>query len=154
MASRSRPTPTSGAGPDTITVVGLADLRRRLRKFDKQMDKDLRLALREPVVRARARAKQRAGRYNKSGLLQRSIGMVVTQKHLGIRIRSAKVPYAKAQEWGTSGKSTSKVKPKGTPIKIPRRENLWGAMVEYRSTMVRVVDEATEEAIRKAGFEK
>jgi phage gpG-like protein len=152
VALWSRLGPPPAAGPDpTVTVEGLADLRKRLRKYDKEIDKEARLVLRAPLVKARGRARQRASRYSKTGALERSIGLSLTQKQVAL---VARVPYAAAQEWGTSGKPTSRVKPKGTPIKIPRRENLWGAAMEYRSTMVRAVQDMAEEVAKKTSLDK
>lgn len=104
-----------------VRVEGLSDLRRVLRKVDKNLDRSVSQALRGVAAEVRQRARAKAP--VKSGALRRSIKYSV--RPMGASVYS-RLDYAPVHEFG------GRVRPKGTPIRVPRRRYIGRAVKESR----------------------
>lgn len=66
---------------------------------------------------------------------------------------SSGVPYARLQEWGSSGMPDSQVQPKGVPIKVRGSQMLGRAVYSQRDTVVSHVLWAFERVARRNSFD-
>src|SRR5688572_25988668 len=92
-----------------VNTKGLREFRRDLKRLDPQVDRELRVELREAVGKVIVQAATTAPRL--SGRLARSYRPFVTQRTAGVR---SQLPYAGVHEFGGT------ISPRGTPITIRR----------------------------------
>jgi len=139
-----RRTPRASRRTDlAIQVDGLREFQRALRSVSPTAEREFRTAVRNYGKRALDRAKRNTP--VRTGALKGSIKVSVTQREAALYSSS---PYAKAHEWGASGRSDSQVRPKGVPIEIPRSQMLGNAVYFYRNTfgyeLANLVDKSAE----------
>lgn len=148
--SSSRTGKTGGVkrSDQAVQIVGLARFRRDLSKIDKSLSKEINKYLRE--IGRSVRDSARAITPVDSGDLRKSIKHSVRAKEMSIFSDS---PYANAQEWGTSGKETSKVKPQGVPIKIRRRQMIGHAVFTRRHDIEEHIMDLVPHLARINGFD-
>lgn len=145
----------SGARTDlAIRTEGLGELRRGLKQIapeaNEQFTKELKGVATNIANIARRRTPQKSGR------LASKIKPSVTQREMAIYIPSqgkGGVPYARLQEWGSSGLPSSQVQPKGVPIKVRGSQMLGKAVYSQRDTIVRHVQWAFERVAKQNGFD-
>jgi hypothetical protein len=114
---------------------------------DRQFTKELKSVGKMVAGIARRRAP------HKSGRLSSKIKSSVTQREMALVIRSTDVPYARLQEWGSSGRPDSQVQPKGVPIKVRGSQMLGKAVYSQRSAIGRQITWAFERTAKKQGFD-
>lgn len=114
-------------GSLALRVQGLGDLRRVLRKANRDLDYGVTGGMRETAksVRARARANAPEGpaRDPHRGDLKRSLRYSVTTRRASVY---SNLVYAPVHEWGGT------IRPRGAPIEIPRRRFVGRAVAESR----------------------
>lgn len=131
-----------------IQVEGLAAFRRALKSVSPEAEKEFRTALR--TFGKRALTKARSNSPVRTGALQKSIKLSVTQREAALYSNS---PYARAHEWGTKGGANSQVRPRGVPIEIPRSQMLGNAVYFYRNTLGYELANLVDKSAEKYGIE-
>jgi hypothetical protein len=124
-----------------VRTEGLRDFRRDLKRMDPQLDKELRVELRDAVVKVTARAALLAPR--RTGALAKSYRPFVTQRQAGIR---SSLPYAPVIEYGGT------ISPRGTDIVIKRSEPVTRAVERETDEIVDAFGDAVERAADKTGW--
>lgn len=108
---------TAGApgGPSRpgVYLEGLTDLRRVLKRADKNLDRDLARSIREIGKGVQAEVRTEARRFADTGTLARSIRYSVRQKSASVYTN---LDYGPVHEWGGT------IRPRGVPIQIRRRQ--------------------------------
>jgi hypothetical protein len=124
-----------------VHTEGLRDFRRDLKHLDPQLDKELRVELREAVGKVTAQAALLAPR--RTGALARSYRPFVMQRSAGVRSR---LPYAPVIEYGGT------IRPRGVPILIQRSQPVTRAVERQTEQIVSEFADAVDRAARKAGW--
>lgn len=124
-----------------VTVTGLRELRKDLRRLpgqtNKELSGELKRAIGPVLVQARSLAPQRTGR------LAGSLKPFVLGTRVGIRSR---LPYANVVHWGGT------ISPRGTPIRFPRTEFITRAVEAQDDRFVDAVGDAVERAAKRLGW--
>lgn len=112
---------------DALRIEGLNDLRRSLRKVDRDLANEINRYLR--IVAMEVRNKARLAAPKQTGALSKSIKHSVRAREMTLFSDS---PYANAHEWGTSKSPGSLVRPRGVPIRIKRTQMVGHAVFSSR----------------------
>lgn len=120
---------------------GLREFRRDLRRMEPDIDRELRKKLRVEVGIVAAAAAATAPK--RSGRLARSYRPFVTQRSAGVR---SALPYAGVIEYGGT------ISPRGTAIKITRREPVTRAVEAQTNRIIDAFGDAVESAADQAGW--
>lgn len=130
-----------------VAIEGFNDFRRNLHKVAPEVDSQFRKKMVVIIRPIREEASRRAP--YKTGALKKSVKYSITQKGASLY---SKVPYANAQEWGTSGKPNSKVQPRGIPIKIRGTHFAYSAVLDAKPRVENGLREAFVTAAHDHGF--
>lgn len=131
-----------------IRTEGIAQLRRGLRKTEPEVDARIKDELVKIALPALVRAQRAAPR--DKGTLAGSIKVSVQQREAALY---TSLDYAKAHEWGTSGRSDSRVQPRGVPILIERSQMVGRAVYSYRPLIERRLLSLFERTVKRNGFD-
>ena len=134
-----------------LTVQGLSELRRGLKKIAPEAEKEFGARLRKMAssIRDEARRFPKGTPKNRSYALQKSIKHSVKKTEIALYSDS---PYARAHEWGTSGQGDTQVQPQGVPIKIKRSQMLGHAVYSNRMRVRVELREAIDDVARRNAF--
>lgn len=124
-----------------VKTEGLRDLRKALRKLDRDSDKELVRSLKAAMRPTLAIAQRMAPR--SSGKLAVTGRAFVAGKQVGIRFTS---PYAAVHHWGGT------IAPRGTKFKIKRTEFALRAVASRVDEIVDELGDGFEDAARKNGW--
>jgi hypothetical protein len=124
-----------------VDARGVREFRRELKRFDPELEKELKGEFRDAAARAAAEA---GGLVNsRSGALARSYRPFVTARATGIR---SSLPYAGVYEYGGT------ITPRGVPILFARSEPVTRAVERKADAVLQEAGNAVERAARKAGW--
>lgn len=124
-----------------VRTEGLREFRRDLRRLDPALDRELRIELRESIIKVAAQAALLAPR--RTGELAASYRPYVRQNAAGIR---SALPYAPVIEYGGT------IRPRGVPIEFKRSLPVTRAVLREADTIVESFGDAVERAADKTGW--
>ena len=132
-----------------IQIVGGREMRRALKRMDKQLVKDLNSELKaatEPIVQD---ARQRYYRFyrRRKGRSPKGMRAKVSRGGAAVALGGKRYPYLAGQEWGASG---------GRYSQFPRRQQggrfFWPALMDGMSELKPKVERIIGRSARRAGF--
>lgn len=109
---------------DAVRVEGLAELRRALKRIDRDLDRDLARYLRSIGYGVRDRGRSNADEFRRTGALSKSIRASVTARRGSVY---SNLPQAPVHEYGGT------IQPRGVPISIEARGFLTEAVRQSRT---------------------
>ena len=124
-----------------VKVEGLKELRRDLRRLDKQVDRELTVAIKHAADKVTITAGALAPR--RSGDLAHSLRPSVRGATASIR---STLPYAGVVHWGGT------IRPRGTPILFKRSGFITRAIRDHTNELVDDIGDAIENAARATGW--
>lgn len=124
-----------------VNTTGLREFRRDLKRIGPELDKELRVELREAVNTVAAQAAATAPR--KTGRLAASYRPFVNLRTGGVRSR---LPYAGVIEYGGT------IRPRGTDITIRRYAPITRAVEQQTERIVEQFGDAVDRAAHRAGW--
>lgn len=138
-----------------VSIRGLREFRRQLKKISPELDKATREILKDAGELAAAEARRRAPRGStdrhrshrdrryRPGRLAGSIKVSSTQARLSIY---SNLPYAAVHEYGGT------IRPRGVPIRIKESRMIRGAVEARTDDVIREVEKVTDRLADQAGF--
>lgn len=127
-----------------VHTEGWRELRRDLRKFEPEIDKQLRKNV-GAIIGSSVVAAASAAAPRRTGALAASYRPFVTQRGAGVR---SKLPYAAVHEYGGT------ISPQGTPITIRRSAPITRAVERLTDRIVDAIGDAVEQAADATGWRK
>lgn len=128
-------------GDIEVTVAGLRELRRDLRRLEPEVDKELRLRIKAAAGKVAVEAAALAPR--RTGALARSIRPYVSGARASI---ASTLPYAPVVHWGGT------IRPRGVPITFKRTEFISRAAARQADQLADEIGDGIEAAARRAGW--
>lgn len=126
-----------------VSVEGLTQFRRDLKRLDRELDRDLRLEIRKAAATVAAEAAAAAPR--QSGALAKSIRPYVAGANVSV---GSTLPYAGVVHFGGT------IQPRGTPITFKPTEFISHAVDRSTDRLVDEIGDAIETSALRAGWHR